>query len=263
MRSVASIFSEKLRRIFRISRPVAASGSRAEQRPALALSDPSIVENGKHLPTTPADFGPDLFNDFVINFARRHREQPFFIYYTSVLTHGPRVETPDPTKPGARWLAGLKSNLEYLDHLMGKLLSALKADGLASNSYIFFIGDNGTAGDSKATPTELGARVPGIVWGADVKRGVVSHAVPDLTDILPTLADMSGATLPKDCVFDGKSFAPVLRGTQPRHRDWIYSHLDDTACSATSVGCWKFRSATRVASSSTAARAATAPATVT
>ena len=110
---------------------------------------------------------------------------------------------------------------------MGKLLSALKADGLASNTYIFFIGDNGTAGDGKATPTELGARVPGIVWGADVKRGVVSRAVADHKDILPTLAEISGATLPKDRVFDGKSFAPLLRGTQPRHRDWIYSHLDD------------------------------------
>jgi arylsulfatase A len=77
------------------------------------------------------------------------------------------------------------------------------------------------------TPTELGARVPGIMWGADVKRGVVSRAVADLTDIFATLADLSGATLPKDRVLDGKSFAPVLRGEKPRHREWIYSHLDD------------------------------------
>lgn len=188
---------------------------------------PSIVQNGEHLPTKPEDFGPDLFNDFVIDFARRHRERPFFIYYTSVLTHGPRVETPDPAKPGARRPAGLKSNLEYLDHLMGRLLASLKADGLAANTYVFFIGDNGTAGEGKGEPTELGARVPGIMWGADVKRGVVSPAVADLTDILPTLADLSGATLPKDRVFDGRSFAPVLRGQQPRHRDWIYTHLDD------------------------------------
>lgn len=188
---------------------------------------PSIVQNGDYLPTKPADFGPDLFNDFVIEFAQRHRDRPFFIYYPSVLTHGPRVETPDPGKPGARLPASLKSNLEYLDHLMGKLLASLKASGLATNTYVLFIGDNGTAGDGKGTPTELGARVPGIVWGADVKRGVVAGAVADLTDVLPTLADLSGTTLPKDRVFDGKSFAPVLRGERPRHRDWIYSHLDD------------------------------------
>ena len=60
---------------------------------------PSIVENGKYLPTKPDDFGPDLFNEFVIDFAHRHKDGPFFIYYTSVLTHSPRVETPDPSDP--------------------------------------------------------------------------------------------------------------------------------------------------------------------
>ena len=132
---------------------------------------PCIVENGKYLPTKPEDFGPDLFNDFVIDFARRHKDGPFFVYYTSVLTHGPRVETPDPTKPGARWPAGLKSNLEYLDHLMGKLFAALKAEGLDENTLVIFIGDNGTGGEGKGTVTELGARVPCIIRGPGVKRG--------------------------------------------------------------------------------------------
>ena len=49
----------------------------------------------------------------------------------------------------------------------------------------------------------------------------------DLTDILPTLADISGAELPKDLPFDGHSLMPVLRGEREKHRDWIYSHLDD------------------------------------
>ena len=188
---------------------------------------PCLLQNGKYRPTTPEDFGPDLFNEFVIDFARRHKHQPFFVYYTSVLTHGPRVETPDPTKPGAFWPAGLKSNLEYLDHLMGKLLAALKAEGLDENTLVIFIGDNGTAGEGKNTVTELGARVPCIIRGPGVKRGVVSRAVADLTDIMATLADFSGATLPKDKVFDGHSLGPVLRGEKAQHRDWIYSHLDD------------------------------------
>ncbi len=188
---------------------------------------PSIVENGKYLPTKPEDFGPDLFNDFVIDFARRHKEQPFFVYYTSVLTHSPRVETPDPTKPGARWPAGLKSNLEYLDHLMGRLFAALKEEGLDQNTVVIFIGDNGTGGEGKATVTELGVRVPCIIHGPGVKPGVTTRALGDLTDIMPTLAEVSGATLPKDRPFDGKSLAPLLRGETAQHRDWIYSYLDD------------------------------------
>lgn len=189
---------------------------------------PCIVENGKYLTTKPDDFGPDLFNDFVIDFARRHKAGPFFIYYTSVLTHGPRVETPDFTNPsGPRRPAGLKSNLEYLDHLMGKLFAALKAESLEDNTLVIFVGDNGTAGEGKSTVTELGARVPCIIRGPGVRKGVVSSAVADITDFMPTLAEVSGATLPADRPFDGKSLVPVLCGEKERHRDWIYSHLDD------------------------------------
>ena len=188
---------------------------------------PSIVQNGEYLPTKPEDFGPDLFNDFVLDFARRHREQPFFIYYTSVLTHGPRVETPDPQNPGKRWPKGLKSNLEYLDHLMGKLLDGLKESGQDENTIVIFIGDNGTGSDGKGTSTELGARVPCIIRGAGVKAVGSSLALADLTDIFPTLAALSGAKLPADKVLDGKSMLPLLKGETDEHREWIYSHLDD------------------------------------
>ena len=188
---------------------------------------PSIVQNGKYRPTQPNDYGPDLFNEFVIDFAKRNRNEPFFVYYTSVLTHGPHLETPNPKEPGKRWPANFQSNVEYLDHLMGQLDQALQKEGLSNNTHLVFIGDNGTAGDGKGTLTELGARVPCIVKGPGVKSGQVSQALGDLTDIMPTLAEFSGASLPKDRVFDGKSLVPVLRGEQSRHREWIYSHLDD------------------------------------
>lgn len=49
----------------------------------------------------------------------------------------------------------------------------------------------------------------------------------DVTDVLPTLADVADATLPQDIVFDGHSRGPVLRGETKKHRNWIYSYLDD------------------------------------
>jgi arylsulfatase A len=188
---------------------------------------PSILENGRYLPTKPEDYGPDLFNDFVIDFARRNKSHPFFIYYTSVLTHSPHLHTPDPNTPGARKPATFQSNLEYLDHLMGRLLEALEAELLAERTVIIFIGDNGTGGSGKGTLTELGARTPCILRGPGIKKGAVSRAVADLTDIFPTLADFSGAALPQNHVLDGHSMLPVLRGEQSAHREWIYSHLDD------------------------------------
>ena len=93
-----------------------------------------------------------------------------FFYYTSVLTHGPHVETPDPEKPEQRRPAGFQSNLEYLDFILGQLRTGLAAEGLADNTYLFLIGDNGTAGDGKGTVTELGARVPGIFVGPGIRQ---------------------------------------------------------------------------------------------
>jgi len=190
---------------------------------------PCIVENGKYLPTKPDDYGPDLFVDFILDFARRHKEGPFFIYHTSVLTHGPHEETPDPANPGKRWPSGFKSNLEYLDHLMGRLRKGLEGVKLDKSTVVIFVGDNGTAGRGKATVTELGVRVPFIVWGPGQIRPTKEAvaALGDLTDIMPTLAGLSGAELPKDQVFDGKNMVPLLRGETGRHRDWIHSFLDD------------------------------------
>jgi arylsulfatase A len=188
---------------------------------------PSILENGKYLPTTPEDYGPDLFNDYVINFAKKTKDAPFFAYYTSVLTHSPHLETPDPAQPEKRRPANFRSNLEYLDHLMGKLMLALRENGLEENTYLIFIGDNGTGGAGKGSVTERGARTPCIIRGPHVKKGLVSPAVADLTDIFPTLAAIAGATPPESVKQDGHSLLPVLRGEKERHRDWIYSHLDD------------------------------------
>ena len=117
--------------------------------------NPSIVENGKYLPTQANDYGPDLFMDFVVDFARRHKDKPFFVYHTSVLTHGPHEETPDPDHPGRRWPRGFKSNLEYLDHLVGRLRRSLDEMNLSQNTVVIFVGDNGTNGRGKGKVSEL------------------------------------------------------------------------------------------------------------
>lgn len=187
---------------------------------------PSILENGKYLPTKPDDYGPDLFTDFLIDFARRNRDRPFFAYFPMPLVHGPHVETPNPNEPGKRWPKGFKSNVEYLDHVMGRMVRAIDDMGLKENTIFIFVGDNGTASSGKGTVTELGVRVPLFVrCPGTVKAGVVSRELTDITDILPTLADFAGAKLPAGHPFDGTSLVPTLKGEPGRHRDWIYSYL--------------------------------------
>ena len=190
---------------------------------------PCIVENGKYVPTRPDDYGPDLFMDFVVGFIRRNREHPFFIYHTSVLTHVPHEATPDPEHPGKRLPEGFQTNLEYLDHLMGRLRRTIEEAHLDRSTVIIFLGDNGTGGRGKNTVTELGVRVPFIVWGPGTvhPRKEATEALGDLTDIMPTLAGLAGAQLPSDKTFDGRSMLPLLRGETVRHREWIYSFLED------------------------------------
>ena len=188
--------------------------------------NPSLVKTGVYVPTRADDYGPDVMNAFVIDFIQRHKEGPFFVYYPSLLTHSPHDATPDPEVAGGKWPKGFKSNLEYLDHLMGRLIAEVDRLGLRENTWIFFVGDNGTGGSGKGTITELGARVPFIVRGPGVKAGLVSRALTDITDIYATLAAISGAAVPESHVLDGKNLLPVLKGETEKHRDWIFSYLE-------------------------------------
>ena len=186
---------------------------------------PSILTNGRYTPTSPSDYGPDLFSAFLVDFMSRNKDKPFLAYYPTPLTHDPHDPTPDPAKPGEKTAAGFKSNLEYLDHQVGQLVAELERLGLRENTVVLFTGDNGTGGDGKGRSTELGARVPMIVnCPGVVKAGVVSDQLVDLSDVFPTLGELAGgAAPPSGHAIDGKSFAPVLRGETAKGRDWIFS----------------------------------------
>lgn len=193
---------------------------------------PSIVKNSKYVETTSEDYGPDMFTDFVIDFVRRKKGERFFVYFPMCLTHSPYYQTPDTVKSEAgkykHLKSNFKSNVEYMDKLVGRIVKALDEMGLRENTVVMFVGDNGTGGEGKAQPTELGARVPMIVNCPGVVKPLgVSDELVDLSDVLPTLADFAGADLPKDRVIDGVSFAPLLRGEKGKRREWIYSYLGD------------------------------------
>ncbi len=193
---------------------------------------PSIVKNSKYVETKPDDYGPDMFTDFVIDFAKRHKDGPFFIYYPMALTHGPFYTTPDTTQsPADRFVnkrSNFKCNVEYMDKCVGRIVKALDDLGLRDDTIVFFTGDNGTGGDGKGQATELGARVPMIVNSPKLVKPLgVSNELVDLSDILPTLADFAGADVPTDRPIDGRSFAPILRGEKGNPREWIFAYLGD------------------------------------
>jgi arylsulfatase A len=184
---------------------------------------PAIVENGKHVPTTPDQYGEDMYSDWIISFMRRHRNGPFLAYYPMCLVHEPWDPTPDLKHPGGKTEGGLQRNVEYMDHVVGKVLKSLDDLGLADNTIVFFCGDNGTGRDGKATVTEKGVRVPMIVRGPGIRKNLVSGELIDFSDVLPTMAEFAGATAPAN--IDGRSFASVLQGKAGPKREWIFSYL--------------------------------------
>jgi arylsulfatase A len=187
---------------------------------------PAVVENGKYVPTRPDQYGPDLYSDWIVNFMRRNKERPFIAYYPMALVHEPWDPTPDLSRPGSKTAGGLRANVEYMDHIIGKLVKALDDTGLRDNTIVFFTGDNGTGKAGKGTTTERGVRVPMIANSPRlVKSGVVSRELIDFSDMLPTLAEIAGAQLPKGHAIDGRSFAPLLRGERGNPREWIFSFL--------------------------------------
>jgi len=193
---------------------------------------PSIVSDGKYVPTDADGYGPDIFTDFVIEFARAHREQPFFIYFPMCLTHSPHLPTPDSVRPGIdrhkHAKANFQADVQYTDKLVGRIVAALDELGLRNDTIVMFTGDNGTGGAGKGQPTELGARVPMIVnCPGRVRRTGLSGELVDLSDVMPTLVELAGASLPADHPIDGRSFAPILAGDTSAAREWIYAYLGD------------------------------------
>jgi arylsulfatase A-like enzyme len=211
---------------------------------------PDYNLNGKMLKDTDGKYGPDLLNEFVIDFVRRHKSEPFFVYYPTPLIHGPILPTPDSkTKEAAKLKQKKKDgdvgngsvysdNIEYLDKLIGKLVAELDALKLRENTLIVFTGDNGSVPigtingrkieGKKNTMLEGGSRVPLIAnWRGVTPSGVVLKDLVDFSDFLPTFVEFAGAKVPATRPIDGRSFAPQLLGRKSQPRDWAYVQLGD------------------------------------
>ena len=179
-------------------------------------------------------FGPDVYADRLIDFAKQHRDEPMFLYFPMCLTHGPLVHTPDEpdvTQP----LAKHKAMVRYTDTLVGRLVDALDELGIRERTIVIFTTDNGSSRGitgtrnghkvrgGKGRKSEAGVCAPFIVNGPGlVPAGVETDALTDFTDLLPTFCDLAGAPLPDDTTLDGVSIAPLLLGkAKDSRREWI------------------------------------------
>jgi len=194
--------------------------------------------NGKEVPLLDKEYLPDKMHEFVVSFVTRHKNQPFYMYYSMSHVHREILPTPD-SAPDSKDL--YYDNVVYMDKLVGKLVAELDRLHLRDNTLILFAGDNGTAHEQaprstvhgkaisgcKGTMLECGALVPCIAsWPGKVPAGRISKNLLNITDFFPTLADVATAQVPATLVIDGKGFAPQLLGKESGWpRDWIFVEL--------------------------------------
>ncbi len=207
-------------------------------------ANPVLNQNGRKRNDTKGQYGPDLCTDFLSNFFARSSDQPFFAYYSMLLTHGPFNLTPHSKAwPSGDRLrddpANFRDMVAYLDYDFGRLLQALEKSGHAENTLILFYGDNGsppevvsrtgsrTIPGGKRFTTDAGMHVPLLArWPAQSKAGTVNDSLIDSTDFVPTLAAATGARWFSGRPLDGRSFLPQIRGQRGNPKDHLFSHFD-------------------------------------
>jgi len=207
-------------------------------------ANPGLEINGVRKDYANGEYGPDLVNDYALDFITRKKDGPFFLYYPMMLTHAPYQPTPDSPDWDAK-AQGEQVNtapkhfgdmVAYMDKLIGKLVARLDLLGLRDNTLLIFVGDNGTGrgtrsmmGDrlvigGKGTTTNAGMHVPLIAsWPGKVPHDMVCADLVDSTDFVPTLLDAAGVRQQSGLKLDGHTFLPQILGAEGQPRDWVYS----------------------------------------
>jgi arylsulfatase A len=213
--------------------------------------NPYLLRDGRIITDEIKDrYGPDVDLEVYLDFIRTRAEnkQPFLAFYSTCLPHFPWEPTPDSTRktyraPNAAHKGDPKyfpDMVAYLDKQIGVMLKTLDDLGIAENTIVMFLADNGTDsglvnqwGDGKSiaggkgTMTDRGTHVPLLVrWPGKIRAGGTCDDLVDLTDFLPTLCELTGAELPQQSIH-GRSFAPQLLGKPGHPRTWIHIQNDD------------------------------------
>jgi arylsulfatase A-like enzyme len=199
--------------------------------------NPYFNRDGAVLNNISTRYGPDVLEEYVWErmTTARDADEPFLIVHNMLLPHDPITDTPrdrELVRP-----ASLGNMIEYLDHLVGLTLAKIDDLGIRNNTYVFFIGDNGTEANEfpvrhttagnvtggKRDLTDAGTHVPLLVWGPPgLKPGSVVSDLIDITDIFPTVCQLTKTTIPETIPYRGTSFVPQIHGRRGIPRKTVH-----------------------------------------
>jgi arylsulfatase A-like enzyme len=173
-------------------------------------------------------YSTQIITDRSVDFIRRNKDNPFFLYISHQAVHNPYqtpADTPEnrPAKiplSGERARASYQIMLQELDKSVGTILDALSEHGLDENTFVFFFSDNGDVGQNpnerpyrggKFSNYEGGHRVPAVArWPGRIKAGWTSGELIVGMDLLPTIMDIAGISIPEQRKLDGISIKDHL-----------------------------------------------------
>jgi len=184
-----------------------------------------LIENEKVIELMPDQTQlTTRYTERAVRFIEKNKDKPFFLYLPHTMPHVPLHVS---SKFKGKSKQGLYGDvIEEIDWSVGQVLDAIKRFNLDRQTLVIFTSDNGPwlpygnhAGstgrlrEGKGTAFEGGVREPFIArWPGKISAGSVSR-VPIMTiDLLPTIAALTGAELPKGRILDGRDIWPLLSG---------------------------------------------------
>ena len=190
------------------------------------------------------------YTDKALDFIRDHKEDAFFVYLAHTMPHTKLAVSQEfKGKTGKGMYADVIAEIDYN---LGRLLDEVKALGIDDNTYVIFTSDNGpwwirkdhggSALPLRAAKTscyEGGFRVPCIVRApGKVPAGATTNAHTATIDLLPTIAQITGAKAPSDRVIDGLDISTILSG-ESESLERAFFYYQHTALRAVRKGQWK------------------------
>ncbi len=185
-------------------------------------------------------YSADIIFEESVEFVRRHRDRPFFLYGAYTLPHG-RYEVPDNAPYTDKDWPEVEKNYAAMvtraDRQIGRMLEVLRELGLEEDTIVFVNSDNGGTQSRdeffdcngplrgyKGDVYEGGIRVPMMVrWAGKTDAGRVSDVPWAFWDFMPTAAEIAGVSAPDQ--IDGVSVLPVIIGSsQPVHEHLYWEH---------------------------------------
>ncbi|MGA1544849.1 MAG: sulfatase [Saprospiraceae bacterium] len=191
------------------------------------------------------------FTEHTIDFIQRHKDEPFFVYLAHPMPHVPLFVSDKFAGKSKQGLFG--DVMMELDWSIGQVRQALKDLGLEENTLFVVTSDNGpwlnygnhagsTGGlrEGKGTTFDGGQKVPAMMaWPEVIPPGSISNGLASAIDLLPTIAEATGASLPERKI-DGVSLMPLLKnpeGESPRQTFLYYYRQNNLE--AVRHGNWK------------------------